>query len=88
MGTQYRSVIFIQSDEQEAEAREMVAALGASGAYDAPIVTAIAPLERFYPAEEYHQNYFARNPDQPYCQLVVAGKVAKVRAAYFERLKR
>ncbi|HEY9898987.1 MAG TPA: peptide-methionine (S)-S-oxide reductase MsrA [Pantanalinema sp.] len=88
VGTQYRSVIFPHSKEQEVEAREVMAALGASGDYDAPIVTTIEPLQRFYPAEEYHQNYFARNPEQPYCQLVVAGKVAKVRAAYFERLKR
>lgn len=88
VGTQYRSVVFTHSDEQAAEAREVVSELGASHAYDAPIVTVIEPLERFYPAEEYHQHYFARNPDQPYCQLVVAGKVAKVRAAYFDRLKR
>lgn len=88
VGTQYRSVIFPHSPEQEAAAREVMTALGASGVYDGPIVTTIEPLERFYPAEEYHQNYFARNPEQPYCQLVVAGKVAKVRKAFFERLKR
>ncbi|MBO9540171.1 peptide-methionine (S)-S-oxide reductase MsrA [bacterium] len=88
VGTQYRSVIFPHSPEQEAIAREMMAALTASHVYEAPIVTTIEPLVHFYPAEEYHQNYFARNPEQPYCQLVVAGKVAKVRAAFFERLKR
>jgi peptide-methionine (S)-S-oxide reductase len=88
VGTQYRSVVFPHSPQQEAEAHEVMAALGASGAYDAPIVTTIEPLDRFYPAEDYHQHYFALNPDQPYCQLVVAGKVAKVRAAYFDRLKR
>lgn len=88
VGTQYRSVIFPHSSEQEAAAREVMAALGAAGVYDAPIVTGIEPLDRFYPAEEYHQNYFARNPEQPYCQLVVAGKVAKVRKAFFDRLKR
>jgi peptide-methionine (S)-S-oxide reductase len=88
VGTQYRSVIFHQSPEQEQVAREVMAATNASGIWHAPLVTQLASLDRFYPAEGYHQNYFERNTDQPYCQIVIAPKVAKVRQRYLARLKR
>lgn len=88
VGTQYRSVIFFHSPEQEQAARETIAALEAEQVYDHPIVTEIAPLPQFFPAEGYHQDYFSKNPDQPYCSAVVAPKVAKVRKYYFDRLAR
>ena len=86
VGTQYRSAIFPHSDEQRAEAERTIAELEATGAWDAPIVTTIEPLTKFYPAETYHQDYFARNPRQPYCQAVIAPKIAKLRKKHFERL--
>jgi peptide-methionine (S)-S-oxide reductase len=88
VGTQYRSAIFTQSPEQERIAREVIAETNAAGIWRAPIVTQVEPLERFYPAEGYHQNYFERNEYQPYCQIVIAPKVAKVRERYLARLKR
>jgi peptide-methionine (S)-S-oxide reductase len=88
IGTQYRSAIFWHTPEQEAAARAAVQALELSGVYDKPIVTELAPLDQFFPAEGYHQGYFRRNPYQPYCMGVVAPKVAKVRKQYFERLKK
>ena len=88
VGTQYRSVIFHQSPEQEQVAREVMAQTNASGIWRTPLVTQLAPLDRFYPAEGYHQNYFERNAAQPYCQIVIAPKVAKVRQRYLARLKR
>ena len=87
VGTQYRSAIFYHTDEQRQDAREAVADLDAEAVWDAPIVTEIVPAVEFYPAEDYHQEYFARNANQPYCQVVVAPKVAKFRQKYFERLK-
>ncbi|MGH2437946.1 MAG: peptide-methionine (S)-S-oxide reductase MsrA [bacterium] len=88
VGTQYRSAIFTHSDEQERTAEEVVGELNEAGIWDEPIVTEVTPLESFYPAEEYHQEYFARNSYQPYCQIVIAPKVAKFRKQYLERLKR
>jgi peptide-methionine (S)-S-oxide reductase len=88
VGTQYRSVIFTHSPEQRAAAEQAIAALNQAGVWDAPIVTQIAPLETFYPAEGYHQEYFARNPGQGYCRVVIAPKVAKFRKQYLDRLKR
>lgn len=86
VGPQYRSAIFTHDDAQAAEAR---AALGAAQAHwPAPIVTEIRPLDRFWPAEAYHDDYFARNPQNPYCAAVVAPKVAKARKAFVERLAR
>ncbi len=87
VGTQYRSAIFTHSPEQAATAREVIAALEAERVYPNPIVTQIAPLETFYPAEDYHQEYFARNPGQGYCTVVIAPKVAKFRKHYLDRLK-
>jgi len=86
-GTQYRSVIFTHSAEQDAVARDVLAGLEREQVYDDPIVTQIAAFEAFYPAERYHQEYYRRNPAQPYCQAVIAPKVAKLRAKYLERLK-
>ena len=88
VGTQYRSAIFYHSPEQEQVAREVIAATNASGIWRAPLVTQLEPLHRFYPAEVYHQNYYERNPYQPYCQVIIAPKVAKVRERYLARLKR
>lgn len=87
VGTQYRSIILHHSPEQRAIAERAVADLAAAGTWDAPIVTQIAPLATFYPAEAEHQDYFARNPRQPYCQVVVAPKVAKARKRFLDRLR-
>jgi peptide-methionine (S)-S-oxide reductase len=88
VGTQYRSVIFHHSPEQERDAREVIAELERERVWDNPIVTEVVPFSVFYPAEPYHQDYFNKNPNQPYCSAVVAPKVAKVRKAYFDRLTR
>lgn len=87
VGTQYRSVIFHHDEAQRAAAEKMKKELGASGVWDGPIVTEIAPFTNFYPAEEYHRDYFNRNPNQPYCQGVVAPKLAKFVKAFREKLK-
>ena len=86
VGTQYRSVIFHHSPEQQRVAEEVVAELTAEKVWDDPIVTEIAPAGAFYPAEGYHQDYFSKNPNQPYCAAIVAPKVSKVRKAFFDRL--
>jgi peptide-methionine (S)-S-oxide reductase len=88
VGTQYRSAIFTHDAEQKQIAEEVIAAIEAEGIWRNPIVTEVAPLERFHPAETYHQNYFARNPYQPYCQVVVAPKVAKFRKKFIGQLKK
>lgn len=88
VGTQYRSVIFHHSPEQQAEAERAIASLTAEGVWDDPIVTQLVPAPTFYPAEEYHQDYFRRNPGQGYCRAVIAPKVAKARKAFFEKLAR
>jgi peptide-methionine (S)-S-oxide reductase len=84
VGPQYRSVIFTHSDAQWMAAAAQLKA--AQAHWDAPIVTEIVPLEKFWPAENYHDNYFARNPGNPYCAVVVAPKVAKARKVFFEKL--
>lgn len=88
VGTQYRSAIFYHSEAQSTEAEKLIAELNNEGIWDAPIVTQVQPLPPYYPAEKYHQEYFARNPGQGYCQAIVAPKVAKFRKKYFERLKK
>ena len=88
VGTQYRSAIFTHSDEQERIAEAVIGELSEAGLWDEPVVTEVAPVEVFYPAEEYHQEYYANNPNQPYCRMVVAPKVAKFRKQYLERLKK
>jgi peptide-methionine (S)-S-oxide reductase len=86
IGTQYRSIILTHSDDQARIAREAIADVTAEKIWDDPIVTQIRPLDTFYPAERYHQDYFANNPNQPYCQVVIEPKVAKFRRKYLERL--
>lgn len=88
VGTQYRSAIFAQTPEQRRIAEAVVRELDAGKLWPSPIVTEIADAATFWPAEVYHQDYFANNPRQPYCMGVVAPKVAKFRKQYFERLKR
>lgn len=87
VGTQYRSAIFCHSAEQRAEAERAVAELEASGVWDDPIVTEVASLQTFYLAEEYHRDFYRRNPDQGYCQVVIAPKVAKARKQFLDKLK-
>lgn len=87
IGSQYRSAIFYLSPEQEAAARAMIEKLAWDGAFDAPIVTELEPATTFWPAEAYHDDYFARNPNQPYCRYVVGPKVAKFRHSFAARVK-
>jgi peptide-methionine (S)-S-oxide reductase len=86
-GTQYRSVIYYHSPEQKAAATGIIDELDAAHAYSRPIVTTVEPASTFYPAEDYHQDYFANNPHQPYCSYVVAPKVQKFRAKFAARRK-
>jgi peptide-methionine (S)-S-oxide reductase len=87
VGTQYRSVIFYHTPEQKRVAEEVIAELEEAGLWDDPIVTEVAPSGAFYGAEGYHQEYFQRNQGQPYCQVVIAPKLAKFRKQHLERLK-
>lgn len=87
-GTQYRSAIFYHTPRQKAEAERVIAELTAEGVFDDAIVTEVKPLEVFYPAEEYHRDYYRRNPNQGYCRAVIAPKVAKVRKLYLDKLKK
>ncbi len=87
VGTQYRSAIFYHSAEQKATAEQMIREMTEARRWPHPIVTEVKPFTAFYKAEPYHQEYFAHNPFQPYCQTVVAPKVAKFRKQYRERLK-
>jgi len=86
-GTQYRSVVFYHSPAQRATAEQVIADLGAAKVWDDPIVTEVAPFTAFHPAERYHQEYYRRNASQPYCRLVIAPKVAKLRSQYLAKLK-
>ncbi|HEY7911343.1 MAG TPA: peptide-methionine (S)-S-oxide reductase MsrA [Blastocatellia bacterium] len=88
VGTQYRSAIFYHTPEQKQAAERVIDRLNAEKIWDKPIVTEVAPLTQFFPAEQYHQNYFEQNPNQPYCMAVVAPKVAKFRKKFLEKLKR
>ena len=87
VGTQYRSAIFYTSAEQKSAAEKVIAELEAEKLWSGKIVTQLVPLEVFYPAEEVHQEYFARNPNAGYCQFVVAPKVAKFRQKYQHLMK-
>lgn len=87
VGTQYRSAIFYHTPEQKTTAEEVIRKMQAQGVWNAPIVTEITPFTEFYPAENYHQEYFARNPGQGYCRMVIAPKVAKFRQKYLQQLK-
>jgi peptide-methionine (S)-S-oxide reductase len=87
IGSSYRSAIFYHSDEQKQAAEEVIKEITNEGIYDNPIVTEVTAFDKFYPAEDYHQEYFANNPTQPYCAAVVAPKVTKFRQKYVSRLK-
>jgi peptide-methionine (S)-S-oxide reductase len=87
IGTQYRSAIYYHSPEQEATAEAVIADLSAAHVWDSPIVTEVKPLDTFYIAEPYHQEYYANHPYQPYCAVVITPKVTKLRKHYFEKLK-
>lgn len=87
VGTQYRSAVFPLNSEQERVTREVMADLTAQGIFDRPIVTTIEPATEFYVAEDYHQDYYANNPRQPYCVAVIAPKVSKLRKEYGDRLR-
>ena len=88
VGTQYRSAIFYHDDEQKKIAEELIKDLNAQKIWDRPIVTQVEKLDKFFMAEDYHQEYFARNPYQPYCMAVVAPKVSKFRKHFLELLKK
>ena len=85
VGTQYRSVIFHHTDGQRETALDLIRGLDRDGPWVDPIVTEVAPLEAFYPAEEYHDRYFERNGEQPYCQVVIAPKIAKFRKHFMNQ---
>src|SRR5215212_5840520 len=84
--THYRSAVFYHTPEQRETAEQVIAEMTAARVWDSPIVTEVAPLDRFYPAEDYHQDYFEKNPTQPYCRAVVAPKVSKFRKLFLDRL--
>ena len=86
-GTQYRSAIFYHNEAQRADAEAVIRKLGESHLWPNPIVTEVSPFTKFYVAEDYHQEYFANNPNQPYCMAVVAPKVVKFRKHFVDRLK-
>jgi peptide-methionine (S)-S-oxide reductase len=88
IGTSYRSAIFYHDEDQRKTAEAIIAEITSEGLYSDPIVTEVTPFGKFWPAEDYHQEYFANNPNQPYCSAVVAPKVAKFRQKFAERLKR
>ena len=88
VGTQYRSEIFTHDEDQQATAEKKIEELNKAGLWNAPIVTQISPISNFSFAEDYHQEYFANNPNQPYCQAVVAPKVAKFRKQFIDKLKK
>jgi peptide-methionine (S)-S-oxide reductase len=87
IGTQYRSVIFYHDDEQKAIAEQVIKEFSDEGAFDAPIVTQVEPSKAFYKAEDYHREYYKRHPEQPYCRVVIAPKIAKFRQLYLDKLK-
>lgn len=88
VGTQYRSAIFYHSPEQKTIAEATIAAVNASGVWSGPLVTEVTAAGKFYIAEDYHQEYFSKNPNQPYCRAVVAPKVAKFRKQHLARLRK
>lgn len=88
VGTQYRSAIFYHTPEQKEIAAQIIAEMTKERVWDSPIVTQVEPLEDFYGAEAYHREYYQNNPSQPYCQVVIAPKVAKFRQKYLDKLRR
>lgn len=87
IGTQYRSVIFYHTEKQKDQAEEIVSELDSAGIWNGPIVTAIEPFKEFYPAEDYHQEYFAENPEQGYCRIVIQPKVEKFQKIFKDKLR-
>ncbi|MDQ3308945.1 MAG: peptide-methionine (S)-S-oxide reductase MsrA [Gemmatimonadota bacterium] len=87
VGTQYRSAIFYHSPEQKATAEQVIAEMNQAGIWNDPIVTEVSEFSEFFPAGEYHRDYYRRNPNQGYCQIVIAPKVAKFRQKYLANLK-
>ncbi|MCF6332862.1 MAG: peptide-methionine (S)-S-oxide reductase MsrA [Draconibacterium sp.] len=87
VGTQYRSVVFYHSEKQKQTAERVIQLFGEEGVYENPIVTEVTKFDKFYPAEDYHINYFAKNKNQGYCQFVVAPKVEKFKKIFKEKLK-
>ncbi len=87
-GTQYRSVIFYHNDEERRIADDVIKEINGQKVWKKPIVTELTPFKAFYRAEDYHQRYFEKNPDAPYCQVVIEPKIAKLRQHYWEKLKK
>jgi peptide-methionine (S)-S-oxide reductase len=87
VGTQYRSAIFYENEEQHATIKRVISALNDEHIFDGPIVTEVTPLTNFYPAEEAHQRYYEKHPDQAYCQVVISPKIAKMRRQFSHLLK-
>ncbi len=87
-GTQYRSVIFYHDEKQKKIAEDVIKEIESEKIWEDPVVTELSPFKAFYEAEGYHQEYFANNPNQSYCRIVIAPKVAKFRKAYHDRLKK
>ena len=87
VGTQYRSVIFYHNEDQKNSAEKILKEITAENLFDDPLVTEISPFKEFYKAEEYHQEYFLNNPNQGYCRVIIAPKVAKFRSHYKDKLK-
>ncbi|MCW3995776.1 MAG: peptide-methionine (S)-S-oxide reductase MsrA [Candidatus Bathyarchaeota archaeon] len=87
VGTQYRSAIFYSNQEQKETAEKMIAELSKEGIWDKPIVTQVVPLKEFYPAETYHKDYYKKHPKDPYCQTVIAPKLAKLQEHFLDKIK-
>jgi len=87
VGTSYRSIIFYHNDEQKSQAEEVMREITEAGIWSDPLVTQLEPFKAFYRAEQYHQEYFKNNPNQPYCQIIIAPKVRKFREHYTQKLK-
>lgn len=87
VGTQYRSVIFYNTDEQKQQAEQFIANLNSSKAFASPVVTAVEPAKDFFVAEKYHQEYYANNSSQPYCQFVISPKLKKFQQKYGTKMR-
>ncbi len=88
VGTQYRSVIFYKNEEQKKAAQSIIAELNKAKVYDSPIVTKVEPFKKFYKAEDYHQDYYANNKNQPYCKMVIQPKIEKFEKVFKDKLKK
>ena len=88
VGTQYRSVIFYQNKEQEMQAKSIINELNKANIYNSPIVTAVEPFTTFYKAEDYHQDYYANNKNQPYCRMVIQPKMEKFEKIFKDKIKK